>query len=74
MASPSDAVSQLIKTMTGNSTVHLEMKVAAAEGLGYAGGADAREALIKIVTANSTVHLDIKVAAAKALGHAAKNA
>jgi HEAT repeat protein len=72
MATPSEAVSQLIQTMTGNSTVHLDIKVAAAEGLGYAGGKDARQALIDIVTANSTVHLDIKVAAAKALGHASK--
>ncbi|MBS7601064.1 hypothetical protein [Pseudomonas sp. RC2C2] len=71
MATPHEAVQQLIKTMNGSSTISNEIKAAAAEGLGYAGGTLAREALIKVINGSSTVAAEVKAAAAKALGHAA---
>lgn len=70
MATPTEAVSQLIKTMTASSGVSVEVKAAAAEGLGYAGGATARDALIKVINASSGVSVEVKAAAAKALGRA----
>lgn len=68
MATPGDAIQQLIKTMTG-SGISIEVKAAAAEGLGYAGGVEARDALIKVIN-GSGIHVDVKAAAAKALGRA----
>lgn len=70
MATPTEAVVQLIKTMNGSSSISVEIKVAAAEGLGYAGGATARDALIKIINGSSSVSAELKAAAAKALGRA----
>ena len=72
VATTNDAIQQLIKTMNAISGVQLELKVAAAEGLGHAGGEDARAALIKIVTAISGTPLELKAAAARALGRAAR--
>lgn len=73
MATSSDAVAQLIKTMNATLGVSSEVKVAAAEGLGFAGGTDARAALIKVMNANLGVSTELKAAAAKALGHASKS-
>ncbi|MNC64659.1 hypothetical protein D3C75_1148830 [compost metagenome] len=69
MATPNEAILQLIKTMNA-SGVSVEVKAAAAEGLGYAGGAGAREALIKVIN-SSGISIEVKAAAAKALGRAA---
>ncbi|WP_342622675.1 hypothetical protein [Pseudomonas alkylphenolica] len=68
MATPNEAILQLIKTMSATG-VAVEVKAAAAEGLGYAGGVAARDALIKVI--NSTgISVEVKAAAAKALGRA----
>ncbi|RWU21091.1 hypothetical protein DM813_17970 [Pseudomonas alkylphenolica] len=71
MATPFESIQQLIKTMNGSSSISTEMKAAAAEGLGYAGGADARAALIRVINGSSSIAVEVKTAAAKALGHAA---
>jgi len=69
MATPSDAIQELIKTLKG-SGISVEVKAAAAEGLGYAGGVEARNALIEIMN-GSGISADVKAAAARALGRAA---
>ena len=71
MATSDEAIQQLIKTMNALSGVNVEVKAAAAEGLGYAGGSAARDALIRVITATSGVNVEVKAAAAKALGRAA---
>lgn len=73
MTTSKDAVKALIKTMTAPLGVPLELKVAAAEGLGYAGGDEARKALVKVMTAPLGVAKEVKLAAAKALGQASRD-
>ncbi len=68
MANEQDAVSALIRMM--NSTASIEVRAAAAEGLGYAGGSDARAQLIRMM--NSTASIEVRSAAARALGRAAQ--
>ncbi len=64
MASENDALSALIKTLTeANST---ELRAAAAEGLGIAGGPEARAHLIKVL--NGPASTELRAAAARALG------
>ncbi|MDH4550862.1 hypothetical protein [Pseudomonas sp. BN607] len=73
MATSSEAVAQLIKVMNSSLGVSAELKIAAAEGLGYAGGDVARAALIKVMNSSLGVSKELKVAAAKALGHASQD-
>ncbi len=68
MASEQDAVAALVKMMNGTSNI--ELRMAAAEGLGYAGGPDARAHLIKMM--NGTSNIELRRAAALALGWAAQ--
>lgn len=73
MATIDEAIEQLIRTMNATTGVNVEVKAAAAEGLGYVGGAKARAALIKVITAVTGVNVEVKAAAAKALGRAASS-
>lgn len=73
MATPTEAISFLIKTMNATSGVSAEVKAAAAEGLGHAGGVAARDALISVISATSGVSVVVKSAAAIALGRAASD-
>jgi HEAT repeat protein len=70
MANDMQAVNTLIVVMSSNDYA-LSVRMAAAEGLGYAGGIEAREALMKVVKTDSFSN-DLRAAAAKALGRAAK--
>jgi len=70
MATTEQAIEQLIKTMNATTGVNVEVKAAAAEGLGYVGGPIARAALINVITATVGVNVEVKAAAAKALGRA----
>ncbi|KTC18431.1 hypothetical protein AO391_03150 [Pseudomonas marginalis ICMP 9505] len=73
MTTSKAAVKALIKTMTASLGVPLELRVAAAEGLGYAGGDDARKALLKMMNASLGVPKEVRLAAAKALGQASRD-
>lgn len=55
-----------------NVSVPVELRVAAAEGLGVMGGRFARLALIDAVRSDA-IPVEVRVAAAKALGHAAES-
>ncbi len=70
MTTQVEAINALIKLME-NTNTGSAIRCAAAEGLGYAGGAEARTHLLKMMTSNS-VGAEIRSAAAKALGCAAK--
>lgn len=70
MADEMQAVNTLIVVMNGNDFA-VSVRIAAAEGLGYAGGIEARMALIKVVQSDSYAN-DLRAAAARALGRAAK--
>lgn len=70
MTTPNEAVDTLVSILTSSSQ-KLEMKIAAAEGLGFAGGHEARDALRKIVK-SSNQKPELRVVAAKALGRAAR--
>jgi HEAT repeat protein len=70
MTTPNEAVDTLVSIMTG-SNYKLEMRIAAAEGLGFAGGHEARDALKKVVK-SSNQKPELRIVAAKALGRAAR--
>ena len=72
MTTSKDAVKALIDLMNTKVGVAEELKVSAAEGLGYAGGDEARTALLKVATTKIGVSAELKNAAAKALGQASK--
>lgn len=72
MSSPTKAVSMLIKTLKGGKSIPMQLKIAAAQGLGFAGGAEARIALMDALTDRSSVDIEVQVAAAIALGHASR--
>lgn len=63
-----EAVKSLIKALQSSLTP-LEVRISAAEGLGYTGFTTARDALDKAMN-SSLFPLEVRVAAAKALGRA----
>lgn len=68
MATPEQAINHLIKVIE-NSSYGQGVRAAAAEGLGFAGGATARAHLINVLE-SSSYGQDVRAAAARALGHA----
>lgn len=68
MATREQAIQKLISYAKGSSH-KVDMRLAAVEALGYAGGDAARDTLIKIMSEGPGA--DMKLAAARALGHAA---
>ena len=70
MTTQVEAIQALITVMV-NVSSGTAVRCAAAEGLGYAGGAEARAQLLKVMNA---VHsgTELRCAAARALGHAVK--
>ncbi|NKF91923.1 HEAT repeat domain-containing protein [Ralstonia pseudosolanacearum] len=66
MASPTDALQALLEILHGREGI--ELRIAAAEGLGILGGPDARAHLIKVLQGRESVTL--RAAAARALGQA----
>jgi len=70
MATPQDVLAALLSLLNSTSTP-LDLRVAAADGLGTIGGEKARGALLTIVKA-SNHPLALRSAAARAIAHAAR--
>ncbi|MDD0814261.1 hypothetical protein PSQ39_06425 [Curvibacter sp. HBC28] len=68
MATPQDAFKELL-SLLDSPTTPLDLRVAAADGLGTIGGEVAREALLKILQ-SKTQALALRSAAARAIAHA----
>ncbi|WP_180964236.1 MULTISPECIES: HEAT repeat domain-containing protein [Ralstonia] len=66
MASQTEVFQALVDTLNGRESV--ELRIAAAEGLGILGGPDARAHLLQVLNGKESVSL--RAAAARALGHA----
>ena len=69
MTTSYDAVEALV-TVAKTESFRFKLRVAAIEGLGYAGGFEARAALVELL--NHERVPDLQDAAAVALGHAAR--
>ena len=70
MADQKQAIETLKKVMNSGAYA-LAIRAAAAEGLGFAGGAEARQALAAVLESGAYA-LDLRVAAARALGRASQ--
>lgn len=70
MSDPKTYVNALIAIM--KSAAPIELRAAAAQGLGLSGHEDAREALL--VVAKGSAPIALRAAAAKALGQSLRNA
>ncbi|BCN13383.1 HEAT repeat domain-containing protein [Ralstonia nicotianae] len=68
MADARDVIKELIAMLNRNAA-GVDIRAAAAEGLGYAGGPEARDALVKIMN-DGTAGVVVRSAAARALGRA----
>ncbi|CAG9260923.1 conserved hypothetical protein [Paraburkholderia unamae] len=69
MSTSDDAIFTLTRTINDTS-MDVDIRAAAAEGLGFAGGREARRILIEVL-GDYRAGAAIRVAAARALGHAA---
>ena len=69
MTTSYDAVQALVNVAKAEHT-RIKLRIAAVEGLGYAGGFEARTALVELLVDQREP--DLQEAVARALGHAAR--